>query len=61
MHCNCGVSRSATLVIAYIMKYERKTFKESFLQVQSGRYFIAPNEGFVEQLRQFEIELEAQK
>lgn len=61
VHCNIGVSRSATLVIAYIMKYEGKTFKESFLQVQSGRYFISPNEGFVAQLRQFEEELKAQK
>ena len=61
MHCNIGVSRSATLVIAYIMKYDGKAFKESFLQVQSGRYFISPNEGFVAQLRQFEEELNAKK
>ena len=61
VHCNAGVSRSATLVIAYIMKYEGKKFKESFLQVQSARYFIAPNEGFIAQLLQFEKELEAQK
>lgn len=61
VHCNCGVSRSATLVIAYIMKYESKTFSESFMQVQSVRQFICPNEGFVEQLQQFEKELEAQK
>ena len=41
------------------MKFEGKTFKESFLQVKSGRYFISPN--FVAQLRQFEKELKAQK
>ena len=43
------------------MKYESKTFSESFMQVQSVRQFICPNEGFVEQLQQFEKELEAQK
>ena len=42
------------------MKYERKTFKESFLQVKSVRHFICPNEGFVVQLQLFEKELEAQ-
>ena len=40
------------------MKYERKTFKESFLQVKSVRHIVCPNEGFVEQLQQFEKELE---
>ena len=59
MHCNVGVSRSATLVIAYIMKYERKTFDESFEHVKSARPFISPNVGFVTKLLQLEKELEA--
>ena len=59
MHCNLGISRSVTLVIAYIMKYERKTLSESFQQVESARPIIHPNEGFVAQLEQFEKELEA--
>lgn len=59
MHCNLGISRSVTLVIAYIMKYERKTLSESFQQVESARPIIHPNEGFVAQLQQFEKELEA--
>ena len=53
VHCLAGSSRSATMVIAYIMWSEKKTFTEAFDIVKSKR-FISPNEGFIEQLKMFE-------
>ena len=49
-----GVSRSATIVIAYIMWKEHKSYYQAFLDVKYKRKFIAPNKGFIFQLRYFE-------
>lgn len=57
VHCNAGVSRSSTLVIAYIMKYEQKRFNDAYMQVKSQRSSIRPNDGFERQLREYEKEL----
>lgn len=51
VHCNAGVSRSATIVIAYLMAREGLTFEESYDKVKSARSCIKPNAGFVRQLR----------
>lgn len=50
VHCMAGVSRSATIVIAYLMKKHRLTVKEARSIVESKRPFINPNSGFVKQL-----------
>lgn len=34
IHCYAGVSRSASLVISYLMKKEQKTFVEAFYEVK---------------------------
>ncbi|XP_013778636.1 dual specificity protein phosphatase 19-like [Limulus polyphemus] len=57
VHCNAGVSRSATLVIGYLMNREKLCLDEAFGKVKSVRPFIKPNVGFMEQLRQYEKEL----
>ncbi len=54
IHCMAGVSRSATIVIAYIMWKEHKSYYQAFLDVKYKRKFIAPNKGFIFQLRYFE-------
>lgn len=54
VHCHFGVSRSATLVIAYIMEKYDLTFEEAFNFVRQRRRFINPNPGFVAQLREYE-------
>lgn len=50
VHCVAGISRSATLVIAYIMKTRSMNFMEAFDLVKQKRKIIDPNEGFVRQL-----------
>jgi predicted protein tyrosine phosphatase len=53
VHCRRGISRSATLVIAYVMRYSRKTFEEAFDFVKQRREIINPNLGFVLALESF--------
>ena len=50
MHCMAGVSRSATLVIAYIMKKYKMSLDEAKKLVEAKRPFINPNPGFIKQL-----------
>ena len=88
VHCAAGVryvqskiasmlisdhSRSATIVLAYLMKYHRKSLREAFLYTKKRRPAIGPNRyacllpcylflfslqrGFMEQLMNYEREL----
>ncbi|XP_018021060.1 uncharacterized protein LOC108677353 [Hyalella azteca] len=54
VHCNAGVSRAPTVVIAYCMKFLRISYSEALKFVKEKRPYIKPNEGFVEQLKEFE-------
>ncbi|KAL8583850.1 hypothetical protein ACOMHN_040319 [Nucella lapillus] len=56
VHCVQGVSRSATLVIAYLMLKERKTVQSAVRFVRSKRE-ICPNPGFMQQLCHFDQSL----
>jgi len=49
-----GISRSATVVIAYVMSRKQLTFFEATAIVKSARRIISPNEGFTKQLLMFE-------
>lgn len=54
VHCVAGISRSATLVSAYIMKSQSLSYKKALEFVKSKRPIIDPNEGFIRQLALFE-------
>jgi protein-tyrosine phosphatase len=60
VHCEVGVSRSPSLVIALLMKTEDLSFFDAFRRVQSKRYKILPNIGFASQLQRLEHELHPQ-
>lgn len=47
VHCRKGVSRSATIVIAYVMKHKYQGFEDAFDYVKKKRSIINPNLGFV--------------
>ncbi|XP_063630009.1 uncharacterized protein LOC134801406 [Cydia splendana] len=53
VHCRFGVSRSATLVIAYLMQKYNMNYDQAFEYVKSKRFFINPNPGFVSQLQEY--------
>lgn len=54
VHCNAGVSRSAAVVIAYVMKFKKLSYLEAFDVLKKERPCIKPNEGFVKQLKALE-------
>ena len=53
IHCMSGVSRSASLVIFYIMKEKKWDYDKSFEYVQKIRTSINPNSDFVNQLKEY--------
>ncbi|KJE95366.1 hypothetical protein CAOG_05820 [Capsaspora owczarzaki ATCC 30864] len=61
VHCKMGVSRSASAVIAYIMKSLGWPLKKSLEFVKSQRRIIRPNPGFTKQLEEYEGILAASK
>ncbi|KAJ1379973.1 Tyrosine specific protein phosphatases domain [Sesbania bispinosa] len=52
VHCCQGVSRSTTLVIAYLMWREGQSFEDAFQFVKTARAVTNPNMGFACQLLQ---------
>ena len=54
VHCRVGASRSATLILAYLMKEFGMGLNEAFGFLKEKRWKIHPNPGFMNQLRQFE-------
>jgi len=57
VHCMAGVSRSATIVSAYLMKARSINVDESMLYIKSRRSKVNPNPGFVKQLILYESTL----
>ena len=54
VHCQAGVSRSPTLVVAYLMALYGRPLMETFQLVKQRRQIIAPNFSFMGQLLEFE-------
>ncbi|ESN93831.1 hypothetical protein HELRODRAFT_88016, partial [Helobdella robusta] len=59
VHCKMGVSRSASTVIAYVMKERNMSAAEATKFVRSRRSCIQPNPGFKRQLETYEGILDA--
>ena len=58
VHCHAGISRSATVCIAYIMWYRHWSMEKAYSFLKSKRSLIAPNLNFMRQLHEFEAQLE---
>ena len=54
VHCQAGVSRSATVVIGYRMWKEKLSVDAAVARVMAARSVVWPNPGFKCQLQQFE-------
>lgn len=53
-HCAMGISRSATIVVAYLIKYCGMDTFEAISFLRQKRGIINPNPGFIKQLQQFQ-------
>jgi len=54
VHCIMGISRSTTIILAYLMKYNNMTLLDAYYFVKKKRSIINPNDGFIEQLLNYE-------
>ena len=60
VHCLAGISRSATIAIAYIMLRHNQSVEEAVEEVRKNR-IIHPNEGFLKQLVQLDFKIQESK
>ncbi|XP_008502262.2 dual specificity protein phosphatase 13-like [Calypte anna] len=60
VHCAMGVSRSATLVLAFLMIHENMTLVDALKTVSAHRN-ICPNSGFLNQLRDLDLKLNEER
>lgn len=56
VHCAMGLSRSSSLVLAYLMIHEKLTLVQALKAVSENRN-VSPNQGFLEQLRALDMKL----
>ena len=57
IYCRAGMSRSASLCIAYFMRHKSMNLEEAFQYVKTCRPIIHPNVGFMRQLREYEAKV----
>ncbi|CAD8180787.1 unnamed protein product [Paramecium pentaurelia] len=61
VHCYAGISRSSSLIIAYLLKCQGYTLKEALIKLKCQRPQVDPNNGFLEQLKEYEVKLKSNK
>ncbi|ELP92469.1 dual specificity protein phosphatase, putative [Entamoeba invadens IP1] len=61
VHCLAGVSRSATICVAYIMNTKSMSRDEAIQYVRTRRPVIQPNSGFMAQLAEYQRILEEKR
>lgn len=57
IHCQCGVSRSASLMVAYIMRYCNMNLNDAYNKLKSIAKDISPNMGLIFQLMEWNEQL----
>ena len=55
VHCHAGVSRSSTLVCAYLMVTQKMSAEQALAQLREKRHHANPNGGFYKQLEAWQI------
>ncbi|KAK9124830.1 hypothetical protein Scep_013676 [Stephania cephalantha] len=54
VHCFAGVSRSAAIITAYLMRTEQLSQEDALESLRKSCESVCPNDGFLEQLKMFE-------
>merc|ERR1711998_594925 len=55
LHCDSGISRSAAVTIAYVMRDQNMSYDQAFQHVADRRCCVHPNPGFMHQLGKYEF------
>eukprot|EP00026_Physarum_polycephalum_P017194 Phypoly_transcript_18342.p1 GENE.Phypoly_transcript_18342~~Phypoly_transcript_18342.p1 ORF type:complete len:174 (+),score=23.46 Phypoly_transcript_18342:36-557(+) len=55
VHCKAGVSRSPTIVLAYLIRYGDMDLRQAYEHVKGKRAVVSPNRGFWRQLVEYEL------
>lgn len=55
VHCMSGITRSATVVVAYLMRYEKMTLNEAIVLVREKRPKALTNVRYIEALQEFSV------
>lgn len=61
VHCSAGMSRSVSIVLAYLIRYHDLDYDTALAAVRKTRPIACPNRGFEKQLREWYSELQAAK
>ncbi|KAL7568045.1 hypothetical protein ACA910_020765 [Epithemia clementina (nom. ined.)] len=61
VHCMAGVSRSTSVVLAYLIEYENMSLEDAYVLVKQRRPEIYPNDGFWAQLASYETKCRRQR
>lgn len=56
VHCRAGISRSATVVLAWMMLFQNMTFDDAWKTVVAARNTIRPNDYFMKFLKNLDKE-----
>ena len=54
VHCTCGINRSPSIVIAYLMWKTHSSFSQTYNFVQKRRSCVEPSIGFITKLKKFD-------
>jgi len=57
IHCQMGISRAPSITIAYLMKYKNMNLFQAYKHTHKCREIIWPNDGFFDQLSEYEIKI----
>ncbi|KAL7947104.1 protein-tyrosine phosphatase-like protein [Trichoderma barbatum] len=57
VHCSAGISRSPTVVAAYLMKHQNMSLRAALGQIVRARPQASPNPGFLQELKDLELQL----
>lgn len=61
VHCNAGISRSASIILAYLLGIQDMNYEDAYRLLKTARSNIRPNDGFVRQLKEYAAEIAQMK
>ncbi|CAF1257970.1 unnamed protein product [Rotaria sordida] len=61
IHCQSGISRSTSVILAYLLRYHHDTLHNAYGYLLERRCMARPNDGFLLQLIRYEKELQIRK